>query len=335
MRFLHYSLLLGLLVLVVSVSASAYAADDDDEELIPVWIRNAAQFWINKEISDKEFLQTLQYLIDNGILTVQTSETVAPILTDKKNEKIKNESPIIKEDITSASEKNVEAVETYNGKSILDIGETFHDEVTGESYSLVMAMSKQIMIDKSPKRGNTSWTTIYDKASDGFDWYDLDVKIKTEKGKTVKPYFNKNVGKYEIASDDRPKYLFLAVGNEDLVYWNISESSKASESCLDTANDADSSHDLISSSISIFDSKYNSQIVRIFPNDSIPSNFVSMEVLDHEGNELFSESLYLRSIGDIRQFVIPDSFDRSKEITLRSCVEGHDEIISVSKGLIK
>jgi len=41
-----------------------------EEGLIPSWIKNTASFWVEGNIGDSEFLSALQFLIDNGILTV-------------------------------------------------------------------------------------------------------------------------------------------------------------------------------------------------------------------------------------------------------------------------
>ncbi|MGI0063418.1 MAG: hypothetical protein ACREAL_00900 [Nitrosopumilaceae archaeon] len=45
-----------------------------EEALIPSWIKNTAGFWVNDQISDKEFISALQWLIDNGILTVSQKD---------------------------------------------------------------------------------------------------------------------------------------------------------------------------------------------------------------------------------------------------------------------
>ena len=45
-----------------------------EESLIPSWIKNTAGFWVNNQINDKEFITALQWLIDNGILTVSQKD---------------------------------------------------------------------------------------------------------------------------------------------------------------------------------------------------------------------------------------------------------------------
>jgi len=54
------SLLAGFFI----VGASA------QEQSIPKWIKGVAKFWVEGEVSDQEFVQALQWMIDNGILRV-------------------------------------------------------------------------------------------------------------------------------------------------------------------------------------------------------------------------------------------------------------------------
>lgn len=45
-----------------------------DDSLLPTWIKNTAKFWVDDQISDKEFIDALQYLVEQGILTIPTPE---------------------------------------------------------------------------------------------------------------------------------------------------------------------------------------------------------------------------------------------------------------------
>ena len=40
------------------------------DQVIPDWVRNNAEWWSERLISDKEFANGLQYLIVNGIISV-------------------------------------------------------------------------------------------------------------------------------------------------------------------------------------------------------------------------------------------------------------------------
>jgi len=44
----------------------------EDESLIPSWLKISAKFWIEDQTTDREFLDSLQYLFDQGILKLPT-----------------------------------------------------------------------------------------------------------------------------------------------------------------------------------------------------------------------------------------------------------------------
>jgi len=44
---------------------------------IPSWVTNVADFWCSDEIDDAGFIEAVQYLIDNGIITVPPTDAVA------------------------------------------------------------------------------------------------------------------------------------------------------------------------------------------------------------------------------------------------------------------
>lgn len=45
-----------------------------DYVVIPAWIKSSAEFWVEGATSDAEFIGTIQYLIENGIITVPTTK---------------------------------------------------------------------------------------------------------------------------------------------------------------------------------------------------------------------------------------------------------------------
>jgi len=66
------AILLSLILiasLTVGFSVHAFA----QEPSIPSWIKNTAKWWSQDQTSDSEFLQSMQYLIDNNILRVPAS----------------------------------------------------------------------------------------------------------------------------------------------------------------------------------------------------------------------------------------------------------------------
>ena len=74
--------LLAVIVIGLSLTANAQSS------LIPSWIKNTAKWWSEGQVGDSDFINGLQWLIDNNILTVS-----------KKNESsIFGEKPILHAD---------------------------------------------------------------------------------------------------------------------------------------------------------------------------------------------------------------------------------------------
>ncbi len=54
-------------IITVSLLSVTYAQTNS---LIPSWIKNTAGFWVDEQISDQEFLNALQFLVNEGILVI-------------------------------------------------------------------------------------------------------------------------------------------------------------------------------------------------------------------------------------------------------------------------
>jgi len=45
-----------------------------EEEIIPSWIKNTASFWVNGDVSDKEFISAIEWMLENNVLQVSYTE---------------------------------------------------------------------------------------------------------------------------------------------------------------------------------------------------------------------------------------------------------------------
>lgn len=63
--------ILPIVLLFSFVAISSYS-----ETYIPEWVKNSAYWWSQDTISDTEFVNTIQYLIDNDIITVPQNTAV-------------------------------------------------------------------------------------------------------------------------------------------------------------------------------------------------------------------------------------------------------------------
>ena len=65
---------IGYLIEHEIIKVPYIAPDDETVSKIPDWVKNNAGWWVTDQISDTEFTLSLQYLIQKGIIVVNTSQ---------------------------------------------------------------------------------------------------------------------------------------------------------------------------------------------------------------------------------------------------------------------
>ena len=64
-----YGIFFGIIILGTSFTI---LSADGESDVIPDWIKNTAKWWADGQINESEYVATLQYLIDNGIIVVDS-----------------------------------------------------------------------------------------------------------------------------------------------------------------------------------------------------------------------------------------------------------------------
>ena len=64
-----------LFVLVTGIAAFPLAASAQSDA-IPAWIKNTAGWWADDQISETEFVNSMEYLIDSGIIQISSQQNV-------------------------------------------------------------------------------------------------------------------------------------------------------------------------------------------------------------------------------------------------------------------
>ena len=67
---MRFSLVLIILFSLIGSSVLIPNSSAQEETQIPNWIKNVAGWWANNEISEKEFLAGIEYLINNNIISL-------------------------------------------------------------------------------------------------------------------------------------------------------------------------------------------------------------------------------------------------------------------------
>ena len=88
-----------LFIVAIIITGGLFGASSvfaQQEQLIPTWVKTAVAFWVNDQISDEEFINVIQYFVENEIIKVPQDKNdglVNNLLTfqnelNQKNKKI-------------------------------------------------------------------------------------------------------------------------------------------------------------------------------------------------------------------------------------------------------
>lgn len=86
-------IILGICVIFTISLLSVSAISAQSSSQIPSWIKTAVTFWANDQISDQEFINVIQYFVENEIIQVPQNNDVVEnlhILQTELNEKIRD-----------------------------------------------------------------------------------------------------------------------------------------------------------------------------------------------------------------------------------------------------
>ena len=76
------SVILGIIVLISIPSVTAQS----ESNTIPSWIKGVANFWIDEGINDAEFIEALEFMIDNNVIKLGDSIVVGNTMSELQKE---------------------------------------------------------------------------------------------------------------------------------------------------------------------------------------------------------------------------------------------------------
>jgi len=65
---------IGVPVIVVAILSITVVSISAEEGLIPSWIKTIAGFWVDGDVSDKEFVSAMEWMIENEVIKVSTTD---------------------------------------------------------------------------------------------------------------------------------------------------------------------------------------------------------------------------------------------------------------------
>lgn len=68
-------MLTGIIATVLITSFLVFNPVSAQEKTVPSWIKNTASFWVDGAVSDAEFLNAIEFLVNGGIIQVSNTPT--------------------------------------------------------------------------------------------------------------------------------------------------------------------------------------------------------------------------------------------------------------------
>ena len=66
--------ILAILVIVASIGTAFSIYASAEEGLIPSWIKNTAEFWVNGDIPDQEFISSIKWMVENRLIQISEED---------------------------------------------------------------------------------------------------------------------------------------------------------------------------------------------------------------------------------------------------------------------
>jgi len=123
-------LLAVISVLIVSVSVASISAQSQTD--IPAWVKGVANFWVEGNISDSEFGESISFLIEQSIIQVEMPETddfqnISTIRNlEAENKKLEAENKKLKNDVSVLKNQNKELNSIID--DFLDLSPEYSDD---------------------------------------------------------------------------------------------------------------------------------------------------------------------------------------------------------------
>lgn len=80
----------------------SFSFSNAEEEIVPGWIQNVASFWSNGDVSDTEFVNAMEFLVEEGIMDLPNTVSAAEAQTitsslaemNERLEKVESQAPV-------------------------------------------------------------------------------------------------------------------------------------------------------------------------------------------------------------------------------------------------
>ena len=148
-------ILAGMQTMQIQNVALAVSPSDDDCELVPCWIKNTAGYWVEGSSTTVEYLYSIEWLIDEGIITLDTVSAVSD--SEDLSTEIADIFDMIWED-----RDRLDAIESFNDELFEMLDMTFgavRDSVDDLESDIASHNIRIDLLETADDQGTTSTTS--------------------------------------------------------------------------------------------------------------------------------------------------------------------------------
>lgn len=132
-----------IIVIIVLISVPSISAQSESGE-IPSWIKGIADFWVDGRINDAEFIEALEFMIDNNVIKLGNTVSVANTMSVEMVE-LKKENGELQEKFNVIFKDKKRSDKSYNNQiqTLINEKRDIIDEIQEEYFDDIQNMKKE------------------------------------------------------------------------------------------------------------------------------------------------------------------------------------------------
>ena len=91
------------LIVIITFGFSTFASAQENSS-IPLWIKTVVGFWVNGHATDDEFLQAIEYFVENEVIEISTR------ISDSEAQVLENQFELLRNEINSKIEQSQDVI---------------------------------------------------------------------------------------------------------------------------------------------------------------------------------------------------------------------------------
>jgi hypothetical protein len=193
-----------ILIMVSGIGLFSFVSAQEESE-IPTWIKTAVGFWVNDQITDKEFLKAIEYFVENEMIKVPPQTTDDKVLIDNLQ--------ILQAEINMKIEQSRELVNRPQiQQSLAESNASFAE--TGFTEDIILQIEEQWKSSDPDEPNSVAFYLINNPTSDALRSIMIEDQQSKSKFKYAEIFLTNQYGVNIAQSDKTSDYI-----QDDETWW--------------------------------------------------------------------------------------------------------------------